>query len=742
MADDILFSWGNPGDKTDVWQTRGAESGIQAQPLRARMDSHSGFMANESIEPPMAFSVETVFFTQRLNGNLQIITTALMNYKNDEDAPPGDKRLWCLEVRGEGERLGPPGFLSIAVRGADGNWRKSYSETRISEGWHHVVTGFDGTRTYLYLDSVPQDREMRGASATCTEGRLNPPELVSVTPVLGDASGRVGNGIDGEVALLRIRSGTPDQAEVTAWREAALAQVPELQAVPAPRQRPAKAPFKVLFSNDFTNLGIVSPYHPSGAPFERSDLRESVLETKGADVHMLQPAHGQVPWWPSKIYPLEEHHAWWAKHYGVPLEKQQIPAQHREIMAGWDPYADFFAACTEAGEVGFISLRLNDTHHTVQADTPGLNTAYHAFGRFYVEHPEYRLGPAGSGLDWAYPEVPARMLAFIRELCERYNPVGFELDFMRFPNFFRPEFPYEKRVAIVTDFVAQASACLGNRGEYAGKHWLCARVPSRLEKQKDVGIYLPKLVDAGLDMVNLSCSYFTGPYSDTREVRELIPDATVYVELCHTTLTGKAVSRRGGDNFTFLRTTDEQYYTAAHLAYEEGADGISLFNFVYTREHGARPEERGPWNEPPFHVLANLGKPQWLAQQPQWYVLANIWSETPFPKNGNPMEPVVCRLDMSPRSGRKEDGLLRLLSKNVRGLDDPWTVLLNGKVLEPSPSKEPPIATPYECNRNLAAEIWAYRVPHGLPRKGTNYVVIVPKNEPKVDLDYLDVILP
>lgn len=74
-----------------------------------------------------------------------------------------------------------------------------------------------------------------------------------------------------------------------------------------------KAPFKVLFSNDTYNTDdCVSPYHKKGGLFRPEMLEASVDETAGTgvEVHMLQPANGWVPWWKSKIYPVEEHYQW------------------------------------------------------------------------------------------------------------------------------------------------------------------------------------------------------------------------------------------------------------------------------------------------------------------------------------------------------------------------------------------------------------------------------------------------
>src|SRR5690554_2631330 len=76
-----------------------------------------------------------------------------------------------------------------------------------------------------------------------------------------------------------------------------------------------QAPFKVLFSNDFTNtINCTNPYHGGvHSPWTVDALEGSVKETSGigVDVHMLQPAHTWVPWWKSSIYPMQEHYRWW-----------------------------------------------------------------------------------------------------------------------------------------------------------------------------------------------------------------------------------------------------------------------------------------------------------------------------------------------------------------------------------------------------------------------------------------------
>ena len=97
----------------------------------------------------------------------------------------------------------------------------------------------------------------------------------------------------------------------------------------------ARAPFHVLFSNDTTNtLTCVSPYHKKGEPFREKTLKATVDETAGIgiEVHMLQPAHGWVPWWQSKVYSVEEHHRWWKDHYGVAPDM----SVHNYLLKGGD----------------------------------------------------------------------------------------------------------------------------------------------------------------------------------------------------------------------------------------------------------------------------------------------------------------------------------------------------------------------------------------------------------------------
>ncbi len=515
------------------------------------------------------------------------------------------------------------------------------------------------------------------------------------------------------------------------------------QARPADGSPRPRAPFKVLFSNDTTNiLSCTSPYHKRGEPFTTERLEATVDEVAGVDVHMLQPGLGWIPWWKSKVYPAEEHYRWFQERTG---NKPDPFGQY--MLAGGDMVRVFVDRCRKQGQVPFISLRLNDGHHLENVDTKHRGSVW--CSKFYVAHPEYRIGTNKRDwnqhvLNWAIPEVREHKFAFIRELCENYDLDGFELDFMRHVSYFRlNETPLEQRRKIMTDFVARVRKLLDRTAKPGKRRWLCARVPCLVEGLDLLGIDLPAMSEAGLDMANLSAYYFTMQQTDLAKIKQTIPRTAVYLEMTHTTTTGP--SRGGYDSFSFRRTTDAQFYTGAHLAYQRGADGVSLFNFVYFREHGT--PGRGPFNEPPFHVLKRLGQPEWLAKQPQCYVLAKVWIDKrrptppPMPRSFRKGQTHTFRLDMAPTTAQKKDGILRIMTEKDSS-QCRWRAALSGTSLATTAFVLKPLDHPYEAGLGQANQYACFRCPRGLVRNGVNELKISLEEGQPARATYIDLVLP
>lgn len=513
----------------------------------------------------------------------------------------------------------------------------------------------------------------------------------------------------------------------TAAGAALLAESPRLA---AGSSRPGKAPFRVIYSNDTTNIvTCISPFHKAREPFRAKMLEATVDEVTGlVDAHLLQPGLGWIPWWKSKVYPADEHYRWFQERTG--LKPDSFGSY---MLAGGDLVKVFIDRCRLRGQAPFISLRLNDAHHTENANNT--SSKYSVWSsRFVVEHPEYRLGPDLTkwdhrALNWAIPEVRDHKFAFIQELCENYDFDGFELDFMRFYSFFQVDkTSREQRRTIMTEFVSRVRSVLDRTARPGQRRWLCVRVPAYESAHDPIGIDLPAMVAAGVDMVNLSSSYFTVQQTDLPVIRPRIPEAAVYLEMCHSIWNGKRISDKGYDSFLFRRATPEHYFTAAHLAQARGADGVSLFNFVYYREYG--DPGRGPFNEPPFEVLKHLDDREWLSRQPQHYILTGGWGNPyakpwALPRKVNPGETVKFVLDFAPpAAGWKNGGRFRLqleLPPETQP-ESRWQAKLNGQPLSPAADLSEPYPNPYPAMLGKPEELRAWLVPASLVRNGANEV--------------------
>ncbi|MCP4645217.1 MAG: hypothetical protein GY851_32545 [bacterium] len=99
--------------------------------------------------------------------------------------------------------------------------------------------------------------------------------------------------------------------------------------------------------------------------------------------------------------------------------------------AGVDPFQVCVERCRDRDISPWISVRMNDTHY---------NDDRHRIFSLWWNRPEFRRGVGGfhDGLDFAQEEVRTLYMNLIREVIERYDSDGLELDWMRFPYHFKP----------------------------------------------------------------------------------------------------------------------------------------------------------------------------------------------------------------------------------------------------------------------------------------------------------------
>ncbi|MDE1171479.1 MAG: hypothetical protein PW734_09775 [Verrucomicrobium sp.] len=503
----------------------------------------------------------------------------------------------------------------------------------------------------------------------------------------------------------------------------------------------------MLYSNDTTHIpSCVSPYNPTlqnqlGRPvdpnakgtFTEAMLRASVDEAAvpGMGAELLQPGTGWVAWWPSKVYPLKDHLAWFQKRYG----KLQPWPIHDYLLSGGDLIGPFVDECHKKRVAALVSYRMNDVHflETADMEEPPYGAVY-ALSKFYVDHPDWRLGPPppppaqqGRGQNWLLPEVRAHKLAFLREIVGQYDLDGVELDFMRYWNYFPPETPTPQRVKVMTGFLREVRAMLNAKRKPEDRRlWLQVRVPSVAANWGKMGFDPKAWNRAGVDAFNLSAFYPTSQQGDIPAVRAAAPRATIYLELTHTPQVWHLVAT-AMDGFDHRRSTPEMLETTARLAYLRGADGVTIFNFPYYREFGPVIEQRGPFDEPPFAALTPLANRARLEKRLPSYFFLAVGKDL---SSGQGRE---LHMDVAPPSP-KSAGVLRLqvltqaeshagegvpAEKADRGR---WIVTLNGKELKPisNPVGAYPFPTSIKAGFGDASQYLAWEVPPGTAIDGVN----------------------
>jgi hypothetical protein len=505
-----------------------------------------------------------------------------------------------------------------------------------------------------------------------------------------------------------------------------------------------KAPFRVLYSNDCSCAAHVSPYHKEGEPFTADKLRAAIDEAAGADAFLLQPGSCEVAHWRSRECPIKEHYRWFEDAYGV-----GAGGHAKYVLEGGDVFDILIEHCRKVGIAPFASLRLNDAHgkeylHAPKGTVPAV--IGQNISRFYVEHPEYRLGPdvskwADHVYNWAEPEVRCRKLAFVRELCA-YDVDGLELDFMRHLPYFRlAETTSEQRRSIMAEFVRQARRALDETARGGRRRWLCVRVPAFLDRYDPNGLEVPAFLAAGVDMVNISTTYYTEQDTDLAAIRALAPAASVYCEMTHCTH-----KQNSGPETGNRLATPRQILTTAHQAYARAkVDGVSFYNFVYYRSRQPFASGGEGLYEPPFEVLRQVGDPAWLARQPQqWFLAPGSWTngfgQHQVPRALRPGEQAVFRMDLLPPDGGwRGEGKLRLQARAPLA-GAALSAKVNGLELEATGDVSDPYGAAYRVLTGTPGHWRAWRVPAGTLKDGANTIHISLRKGLDATLVYLDLV--
>lgn len=336
------------------------------------------------------------------------------------------------------------------------------------------------------------------------------------------------------------------------------------------QEAPAEAAFKCLFNHEL----LIICGQKTNSPAYIASFVEKLKDTD-VDAVMCCPTM-----WRANLFPSEVDPTWkrWSPERPSPKFRSYDHIM-RYLHSGGDPVKDTLEACRRCGKAFFISYRMNDHHYVTDLEWPSHNAIWR-------EHPEYWLGDSETSpytkkddvrlFNYMLPEVRQYYFAIIEELCSRYDVDGVELDFQRFPKFFRDD-EIAEGTAVMTAFVRRIKEMMGKIGSARGKSLpLCVRVPETLAKCEAAGLDVPGWAAAGLvEMVNISSFYMHTMELDIEGFRAKTRGAKLYGEMNYVT------AQKPKEKSARRYTTPEIYRATAMNFLSRGADGLSLFNFDY-----------------------------------------------------------------------------------------------------------------------------------------------------------------
>ena len=168
---------------------------------------------------------------------------------------------------------------------------------------------------------------------------------------------------------------------------------------------------------------------------------------------------GNTAVWPSKILPCTKNvfPKWWA--------------------AGIDPVDVLLKETRKRGREVFFSYRMNGSDNDPDFDPPH---PYEKPVPFKAEHPEWLIQKWHAYWNFAVPEVRDLKLNILREVAQRYDFDGIQLDFARMPVLFPAGQQWANR-DLLTDLVRQVRLALLAVEKHRGRPFLlAARVPVNL----------------------------------------------------------------------------------------------------------------------------------------------------------------------------------------------------------------------------------------------------------------------
>ena len=244
---------------------------------------------------------------------------------------------------------------------------------------------------------------------------------------------------------------------------------------------------------------------------------------------------------------------------------------------GIDPYAIWSGRAREKGVSPWLTMRMNDIHSPTDPSFCSLSTTWRTM-------PETRRVPGYTGGDWhkyafdyAHEIVRKEHIGYIRELLEKYDVDGLELDWMRFPYHLAPG--REKEDAhYLTEVVREARKAADKASKRLGHPVkIGCRVTTAYGAALALGTDPVLWAKEGLIDWLVVCNFFgtvdfNMDYADWKKRIQAVNPAVTIVP----GLDSGVVKDYGGSGRQLL--TLEEYRGWLDAQYSQGAPGVYLFN--------------------------------------------------------------------------------------------------------------------------------------------------------------------
>ena len=318
-----------------------------------------------------------------------------------------------------------------------------------------------------------------------------------------------------------------------------------LQTIKAQRKKVANEPRRIIFNNDGTD-------HPRGPETAKAFLarRTAPLMDSQVDAVSYNTRFG----YRAETFPLVDDN-------GNELDKDHL--------------AVLIEYCHRNGREAFWSMRMNDTHDSniekglfldqwkIDHRELLMAQSYTSFPYGWVNRPSWPW----TAMDYEFPQVREHVLTVVTDVCRRYDVDAVELDFWRWPVFFKPQLygqsVTQRHCDMMTDLLTRIRQAADEIGARRGRPILiAARVPDSIGYAREVGLDIERwLAD---DLVDILIG---GEFFQLQPWRRMVEAARPYNVPVYACLSR---SRIPDDLLTFR--------AEAVWAWQDGVSGIYLFN--------------------------------------------------------------------------------------------------------------------------------------------------------------------